>query len=344
MFTNQIRLLYKIMSDYNKAQKASGLFLVWKQYQRRPEVLASLVNCKLKFIPHLFQSKFLRPLDYLIKLVVSIQEISTQKPDFVVAQCPPTFSALPALLTKTPYVIDAHNPLFQVEMWQKLPLSKTLLNKASAIIVHNAEMFQLVKSIYPSAKLFTISDPIKSIVPDKPQERQAKQILVIASFDPWDEPVDLLIETMRQLEDYKFIVTADINKLAPETSTQLQQLKNVKLTGFLATAEYHQVLCSSLAALVLTTSEATQPSGACEALSSNTQLIISKTSLTQKLFGEWAVLVDNSPTSIAQAIRSLSLQELDLSTYREQWNNQVQQEISNLVDYLTHNLGQRGQK
>jgi glycosyltransferase involved in cell wall biosynthesis len=322
------------VSDYQKVQKASGLFLVWKKYQRRPEVLASLINCQLKFIPHLFQSKYLRPLDYLIKLVVSIQEILTQKPDFVVAQCPPTYSALPALLTKTAYVIDAHNPLFQVEMWQKLPLSKTLLNQALAIIVHNAEMYELVKSIYPSAQLFTISDPIKSIVPDNPQQRQAKQILVIASFDPWDEPVDLLIETMRQLADYQFIVTADVNKLAPETATQLQQLNNVNLTGFLATAEYHQVLCSSLAALVLTTSEATQPSGACEALSSNTQLVISKTSLTQKLFGKWAVLVDNSPASIVKAIRSLSLQELDLAVYRDQWNKQVQEEITKLVELL----------
>ncbi|MGL5074627.1 MAG: hypothetical protein ACRDBG_02140, partial [Waterburya sp.] len=219
------------MSAQTKAKKASGLFLVWKKYQRRPEVLASLINCQLKFIPHLFQSKYLRPLDYLIKLVVSIQAIFTQKPDFVVAQCPPTYSALPALLTKTPYVIDAHNPLFQVAMWQKLPLSKTLLSQALAIIVHNGEMFQLVKSIYPSAKLFTISDPIKSIELDQPQQRQAKQILVIASFDPWDEPVDLLIESMKQLTEYQFIVTADINKLDPETATQLQQLNNVNLTG-----------------------------------------------------------------------------------------------------------------
>ncbi|BAZ46270.1 hypothetical protein NIES4102_33000 [Chondrocystis sp. NIES-4102] len=323
-----------MLSKPATSKKTSGLFLVWKKYQRRPEVLASLINSQLKFIPHLFQSKYLRPLDYLIKLAVSIRQIQTQKPKFVVAQCPPTYSALPALLTKTPYVIDAHNPLFQVEMWQKLPLSKTLISKAVAIIVHNAEMFQLVKKIYPSAKLFTICDPIEQIVPAQPIERQGKQILVIASFDPWDEPVELLIETMAQLSDYQFIVTADVNKLAPETAAQLRQLNNVKLTGFLATPDYHQVLCSSLAALVLTTSEATQPSGACEALSSNTQLIISKTSLTAKLFGEWAVLVDNTPASIVEAIRSLSLKSIDLEEYRHQWNKQVQQEITQLIQLV----------
>ena len=312
--------------------KISGLFLVWKKYQRRPEVLAPLIGCRLKFIPHLFRSKYLRPLDYFFKLIVSIKDILTQKPDFVVAQCPPTFSALPAWLTKTPYIIDAHNPLFQVEMWQKLPFSKTLLNNALGIIVHNSEMYQLVNKISPSSRLFTISDPIVPIVCDPSPQRQDKQILVIASFDPWDEPVELLIDTMKELSEYQFVITADINKLPPETAASLQELNNVKLTGFLATEEYHRQLCSSLASLVLTTSNATQPSGACEALSSNTQLIISKTSLTQKMFGEWAVLVENSVESIAPAIRALSVQNLDLSQDRDKWNDEVQQEINKLVE------------
>lgn len=314
--------------------KLRGLFIVWKNYQRRPEVLASLLNCELKFFPHLFRSKYLRPLDYFFKLVVNIKDIILNKPDFAIAQCPPTFSALPALMTKTPYIIDAHNPLFQVAMWQTLPLSKTILSNAQGIIVHNEEMYQLVKGMYPNTSLFTISDPIKAILPPTPQKRLPKQILVIASFDPWDEPVELLIETMRQLREYNFVITADASKLDTATANSLQQLKNVNLTGFLATKDYHQVLCSSLAALVLTTSDATQPSGACEALSSDTQLVISRTSLTEKLFGQWAVLVDNDSEYIAQAIRSLSTQQLDLASYREAWNMSVESEIARLSKFI----------
>lgn len=325
------------MSENTTANKASGLFLVWKKYQRRPEVLAPLIDCQLKFLPHLFRSKYLRPLDYLLKLVTSIQTILTTKPKFVVAQCPPTFSALPAWLTKTPYIIDAHNPLFQVAMWQKLPLSKTLLHNALAIIVHNSEMYQLVKKILPGANLLTICDPIVPIVPTTFQQRQSKQILVIASFDPWDEPVELLIETIKELKEYQFVVTADVTKLPLETANSLKKLANVNLTGFLALEAYHQMLCSSLAALVLTTSNATQPSGACEALSSDTQLVISKTSLTEKLFGDWAIVVDNSVTEIATAIRALDLKELDLSPNRQQWNREVQQEIDRLTQLVQHN-------
>ncbi|MBW4535671.1 MAG: glycosyltransferase [Pleurocapsa minor HA4230-MV1] len=322
------------MSETTPPTKLSGLFIVWKKYQRRPEVLASLLNCELKFLPHLFPSKYLRPLDYLFKLAVNIKDILLKRPDFAIAQCPPTFSALPALITKTPYLIDAHNPLFQVKMWQKLPISQTILSNSLGIIVHNTEMFELVKGMYPATKLFTISDPIKAIAPSCPPKRLEKQILVIASFDPWDEPVELLIDSMKKLTEYNFVITADANKLNAATASSLQQLNNVSLTGFLATEDYHQVLCSSLAALVLTTSDATQPSGACEALSSDTQLVISRTSLTEKLFGEWAVLVDNNPQAIAQAIRSLSVQELDLAAYRQKWNMSVQQEITRLSKFI----------
>ena len=325
------------MSENTVDKKNSGLFLVWKNYQRRPEVLAPLINCQVKFIPHLFKSKYLRPIDYLLKLIVSIKNILFEQPNFVVAQCPPTFTALPPWLTSTPYVIDAHNPLFQVEMWQNLPLSKTLLRDAFGIIVHNSEMFDLVKNSYPCARLFTICDPIESIKPVRPTQRHSKQILVIASFDPWDEPVDLLIETIEELAEFNFIITAEPNKLASDTAHKLKNSNNVELTGFLATEEYHQVLCSSLASLVLTTSNATQPSGACEALSSNTQLVISRTSLTQKLFGEWAILVENSTESITGAIRGLSDRELDLAVYRKQWNASVQQEIDRLVELTNSN-------
>jgi glycosyltransferase involved in cell wall biosynthesis len=326
------------MSETTSQIKLTGLFIVWKKYQRRPEVLASLLNCELKFLPHLFQSKYLRPLDYLFKLMVNIKDIWLKKPDFAIAQCPPTFSALPALITKTPYLIDAHNPLFQVSMWQKLPFSPTILSNSLGIIVHNVEMFELVRGLYPSVSLFTICDPIKAIAPSSPPKRLSKQILVIASFDPWDEPVKLLIDSMKKLAEYNFIITADPHKLDPATATSLQQLDNVSLTGFLATEDYHQVLCSSLAALVLTTSDATQPSGACEALSSNTQLVISRTSLTTKLFGEWAVLVENDSEAIAQAIRALSVEELDLADYRQKWNTSVQKEITRLSGFLETKL------
>jgi hypothetical protein len=321
-----------------KTNKRNGLFIVWKKYQRRPEVLAPLLNSDLRFIPHLFRSKFFRPLDYSIKLVVNLNDIFWRKPDFIIAQCPPIFSVLPALITRVPYIIDAHNPLFQVGMWRKLPLTRYLIQKSLGVIVHNSEIRQLANSIYPSVPLFNISDPIEFISSTTKEKRQEKQILVISSFDPWDEPVELLIESIEELTDYTFIITADVQKLPSQVSKRLQQLNNVCLTGFLPTKDYHAILCSSVAALVLTTSDATQSSGACEALSSDTQLIISKTSLTQKLFGEWAILVDNSKEAIVRALKSLRPENLDLSYYRHQWNLSLETEIAKLERHIEANI------
>lgn len=321
--------------------KLNGLFVIWKKYQRRPEVLAPLIDAKIRFIPHLFRSKYLRPFDYLLKLITSINDILQQKPNFIIAQSPPIFSAIPALVTGIPYIIDAHNPFFQVGMWRKLPLTRYLVQQSCAVIVHNSEILRLAKSIYPSIRFFNISDPIEYISFSSKQERQERQILVISSFDPWDEPVDLLIESIEELNDYTFIITADVNKLPSNLSKRLQQLSNVRLTGFLSTKDYHEILCSSIATLVLTTSNATQPSGACEALSSDTQLIVSKTSLIQKLFGEWAILVDNDKESIVDAVKSLTRKNIDLSSYREFWNMSVKQEISNLRTYIEENVSKK---
>lgn len=311
-----------------------GLFFVWKKYQRRPEVLSPLLDTRLIFISHLFKSKYLRPIDYFIKLWVSIKEIWVRRPQFIVAQCPPTYSALPAWLTGVPYIIDAHNPIFQVEMWQSIPLAQKLINSADAIIVHNSEMFALAKQKYPNARLFNISDPIDVITSKRNSPLKPRQILVIASFDPWDEPVELIISVIKNLTDYQFIVTADPGKLTTELRSTLETLENVTLTGFLPVDDYHDVLCSSIAALVLTTSEGTQPSGACEALSSDTQLIISRTSLTETLFGEWATLVENSEIEVETAIRSLSARKGDWSVYREKWNKTLQKECEKMTKFL----------
>jgi glycosyltransferase involved in cell wall biosynthesis len=237
---------------------------------------------------------------------------------------------------KIPYVLDAHNPVFQDVggkiAWGKLPLSQTLINNALAVIVHNHGILKLAKQAYPHVRFFNIPDPVERIASNA-NDRRDQQILVICSFDP-DEPVDVLIETMRQLPEYTFVITADVMKLPANSRAVLQALPNIRLTGFLPIQDYHQILCCSLAALVLTNQDLIQPSGACEALSSDTPLLVSKTSLTSELFGEWAVLVENAPESIVPAVRSLKMQPLNLAQYRERWNQAVNLEIQNLQHLL----------
>jgi glycosyltransferase involved in cell wall biosynthesis len=312
-----------------------ALFIVWKRYQRRAEVVAPRLKSEILFIPHIFRRKLFRPIDYLYKLLVGCFVALKQRPAFIVAQAPPLYSALAAWLLRIPYVIDGHNPVFQnvggKVAWGKLPMSKVLIRDAAAVIVHNHGILNLAKQAYPSITFFNIPDPLEAI--ESGALRAERQIFVICSFDP-DEPVEVLLDSMARLQDYTFILTADALKLPQVLQSKLQDLQNVRMTGFLPIREYHDLLCGSAAALVLTTQDLIQPSGACEALSSNTPLIVSNTPLIQEMFGEWAILVDNSVLAIVEAVSQLKTSDLDLSHYRIAWNKLVDGEIEKLLDFL----------
>lgn len=312
-------------------KKAKNLLIAWTGYQRRSELIAPLLNADLVYIPSQFRSKYLRLFDYLIKLFLTFRYILAFKPDVVFVQAPPAFAAIPALLLGVPCVIDAHNGVFQ-GMWVKVPLTRYLIERSQGMIVHNSEILQVAKERYPNLKVFVIADPIGVIKSETPG-RNLSQLLLICSLNK-DEPVDLILDTIEQLPEYTVIFPGNLNKISPSQRERLQQFKQVKLTGFLDKPEYQAMLTSSQAAIVLSTRVSNQPSGACEALSSDTPLIVSRTSLVEKLFGEWAALVDNSVESVVQAIRSLQPEPLDLSEYRDQWNSLVQQEVQQLMEYL----------
>jgi glycosyltransferase involved in cell wall biosynthesis len=296
------------------------LFIVWKGYQRRVEVLAPLFDAEVKFIPHLFRNKRLRPLDYFYKLVVTVFHIVRTRPDYALVQAPPHYAALPAILCRLPYILDAHNGVFQ-SYWHKLPLFSLAMKKARAVLVHNAEVLDLFHKDYPEKPFFVVSDPLQRI-DVAGAVREKNKILFICSFDP-DEPVETIAEVIERVPDFTFVITADLHKLPAALRQRIEALPNVRLTGFLRTEDYHRMLCSSTAAIALTNMVATQQSGACEALSSNTPLIATRSTLSQKLFGDWAALVENTPEAIVAGIRSLNNEPLHLESHRTAWNQRV---------------------
>ena len=305
----------------HSSKKERCLFIVWKAYQRRAEVLAPLFDADIKYIPHFFRSKYLRPLDYLYKLFATVFYMIRTRPSYTIVQAPPHYAALPPILLGKPFILDAHNGVFQ-SYWHELPLFKLVMKKAKTVVVHNPEVLDLFHKNYPEKSFFVVADPLQPIsVPGLAREKN--KILFICSFDH-DEPIDAIIETIEQVPDFQFVITADHKKLPAAQRQRLEACKNLTLTGFLSTEEYHKTLCSSTAAVALTNLVATQQSGACEALSSNTPLIATRSTLSEKLFGNWAILVENTATSIVAGIRALNTEALDLSQEIKAWNNKVE--------------------
>src|SRR6202000_2921033 len=103
--------------------------------------------------------------------------------------------------------------------------------------------------------------------------RRGNHILFICSFGD-DEPIDLILDTVQAMPEFNFIVSGDAKRLPDYLRAAFTACPNVSLPGFLSTDDYHLLLSSSQAAVVLSTRPAVQPSGACEALSSNTPLVV----------------------------------------------------------------------
>lgn len=301
-----------------------GLFIAWEKYQRRAELLAPLLHCSLEYFPNRMPSRWFRPVDYAVKFAATLRTLERRRPRFAVVQAPPHFSVLAPRLARVPYALDAHNGLFQ-SSWARVPLVELAIREARCVVVHNDEIRELASAMYPETGFLVLNDPIESIRVAG-ATRSISQILFICSFDA-DEPLEAIVATVESAPEFDFVITADPAKLPTSLRKRLVACSNVRLTGHLSIDEYQRTLCSSGAAIALTETEATQQSGACEALSSDTPLIASRTVLSESLFGSWANLVDNSARSIVAALRATRPLELDLADERARWMERVRAQL-----------------
>ncbi|MCA1789825.1 MAG: glycosyltransferase [Thioalkalivibrio sp.] len=320
-----------------------GLYIVWRDYQRRAETIAPLLDASAVYLPNLFHPKWARPLDYLWKAWRTLRLFVVRRPAYAVIQAPPVYAALPALLSRIPYAIDAHNATFQ-SFWVRVPLTSWILRHARVVITHNDEIEELARHLHPRAKIRTVADPVPLLSgTNEASERDRRRILFICSFAS-DEPVDVIIGTIEAAPQWRFVITADPRRLAKEQREGLLALPNVELTGRLPVEAYQHLLRTVGAAIVLTNRQATQPSGACEALSANTPLIVSRTSLTSRLFGSWATVVDNDSKALVQALESIPDAPVDWTDERTEWNNSVQVALGRVLEDLDQPDSASGRK
>lgn len=282
-------------------------------------------------MPNRFKSRWLRPLDYAIKFIRTCMLIVRRRPQIIYLQFPAVYIALPAWLLRTPYVVDAHNSTWQ-SFWHNVPFARFLMRHARAVMVHNDEILDVAKREDPACNYVVVRDPIADLSQDL--ERTSGRILLICSFVK-DEPEGVILDVIQStVNDFTFVIPGSMRGVSASIMEQLRSIPNVVLTGFLSKEEYERELCSCGGVVVLTTREGCQPCGACEALASNTPLIVSRTKLIERLFGDWAILVDNSPIEIVDALRALPETRLDLFEYRLAWQEDLQYQLKELMEIV----------
>lgn len=295
-----------------KSEKGNGAFIVWKNFQRRVEVLAPMLDLDVCYFHYAWEekSKILKALSYIPKTIATFMCLFRKKPALVFVQYPPTPAlyciALYSWLAGSRYVSDCHNSMIDGH-WSKWIFAKRLLTQG-IVVVHNDHVAARVKERLGLAP-FVLRDGVVKVPPDN-----GRQTTILDQFDlspkkfvllPWtfspDEPILETIEAARMMPDIKFVMTWYFERLPENLRQQLPT--NMILTGYLPIDEFNHIFSSAGIALILTKWEATQLSGMQEAMAFGVPAVVSDLKTTRYLYKDAPVYVNHEPESIVNGVR-----------------------------------------
>lgn len=287
------------------------LFIIWNPFQRRSETLSSVFRLRSCYFHFQWEerSKFMKVLSYVPKFILTFVTLVRYRPKFVFVQLAPTVLLYAASLYRLVFggkiVADCHNTMLYDDHWIHWPLAKTLLRKSDLVLVHNDDVQAISDSM--GIESIILRDPLPSMeIPESIDrvagvEIKSQPYVIIPCGIAADEPVQELFDGIRAVPSMLFVMTWFKEKLPPQLISLAPN--NMIFTGFLPEPEFNALFANAKAAMVLTTREGTQPSGAAEAISLGIPLIVSRVNTTQRLYGDAPVFVDNNADSISRGIR-----------------------------------------
>lgn len=309
------------------------LFISWKRYQRRSDVLAEALGAEMTWRPPRATAKLLRPYDYLAHTLSDLGKLRSRRPPFVVVQTQPHLAALAPYLGRVPYIVDAHNGQFQ-SWWRRVPGTERILRGAQLVLTHTQEADVLACEAFPNLRTLVVHDPLREIPPAAPRD----WVFVVATAAA-DEPMDVLIDAIEAMPDVNFATTAPLHRLPAPLRERAAGLRNFTALGFLDLPDYEAAVAAARAVIVLTDRDATQPSGACEALSAGRPLVLSRTRTTEALFGGFATLVANERAALVAGVRTAVEEDPmaagRIATAREEWRRRTAAELEKLRSHVT---------
>lgn len=316
-----------------------GLFIVWRVFQRRTESLAEKFNLDVKYYYFAWEekSKSHKAISYIFKTILTVKDLLYLKPPLIFIQLPPTpvlyITYLFCRLTKSRLVADCHNAMIYSK-WLSWPFAKNLLRNTDTLIVHNKDVEDYAKRHQLNA--ITLHDPLPVMTNFtdhslKTRYEFMKDYYVIApwSFAP-DEPINELIHAAESMPNTVFVMTWFTERLSEEIKNRLPS--NIVLTGYLNDSDFTAIFAHAAAALVLTTREGTQPSGATEAITLGIPLILSDLKTTRRLYDDMPIYVDNTAEGIQygvqQAFAEQDERKAQVLAFKDTLSKQLDTEIS----------------
>ncbi len=297
----------------------NNMFLVWSSFQRRAETLSNVLGMDLYYYHYSWEEKgkLFKLLSYIIKFSVSLADMFRMSPKIVFIQLAPTPLLYAAVIyckiKGAYYASDCHNTMIYDASWINWPFAKKMLAGSISLIVHNDDVMAEANRI--GLMPTVLRDPLPNIKSDHSIRRvggitlDAEKYIIVPGSMAIDEPLEELFKAARLVPKVQLILTWYKEKLPADLHDKVPD--NCRFTGFLPEVEFNTLYEQANGAIVLTTREGTQPSGASEAIALGVPLVISRIETTQSLYKDSVVYVDNVATSIAAGVMEvLENQEL----------------------------------
>jgi glycosyltransferase involved in cell wall biosynthesis len=317
----------------DEENRAGALFIVWgpPSHGPRSRVFARELGIPLENVfSTTRRGLWVAPWKYAYQAVATTILLWRRRPRLVFVQSPPSqavwFVALYCMMSGARFVVDAHSAALQSGYWTRPEaLYRALARQALATIVTNETFASRIEGW--GARAFILRDiPTAFPTGDPPDLADSFHILVVSTF-AFDEPLGEVIDAARRLPEATFHVTGDPTR--GRTTHDLSSVPgNVRLTGYLADADYYSLMTGVDAVMCLTTRDDTMQRGACEALTIGTPIITSDWPLLRRYFSDGTVHVAAHADAIEAGIRRAmsDIAELRAGILRlraEQWNEWV---------------------
>ena len=329
--------------------KNKSVFIVWRNFQRRPEVLAprlgtQLVYFRCSWSEHSF---FHKVLSYIVNALSTAFFLLKNRPSVVFIQLAPTpllyIAWIYALIFKSQIVSDCHNSMIQGE-WINWPFARIFLSK-TIVLVHNKFILaEATKKL--NFEPLVLRDGFETINAEYSLEILDKFGLQPGSYVimPWglasDEPLLEALSAARQMPEKRFVITWHLERIPSAVRANMPD--NVVLTGYLDNSDFTAIFANAGVALVLTKREGTQLSGMAEAISFKVPAVISNLQTTKGLYGNAACYVDNEAFSIARGIKE-AFQRCDelkanMVLLQEQTEVEIERQLQILREKINENI------
>jgi hypothetical protein len=284
------------------------IYIAWIDYQRRAESMRQVLGFDIHYVPSAFIAKRWKPLGYFAQAVRTVRILRATRPDVVWIQSPPGFLphmllGLSRLMGGFAIVVDGHNGAL-TPPWSRFPGTAWAMNRCERVLVHNAEMRPVAEALgVRPGKIQVLEDPPPVLDPPDPAPAGAPYVLVPCSFNPDEHAlIPVVIEAARLMPGVPFLITGRRRKAEAAGLTR-DAPANVRFTDYLPIGDFERLLFGSGVVLGVTSRQNCQLSVANEALGDHCALVLSDTPTLRNMFGAAALFAQNTPESLAAALR-----------------------------------------